>query len=329
MTIRVVGVAGALSILLWSAVGHAGGDPWRPTDGPRAGAVWAVAVDPANAHTILAGTDNGVFRRGSGGRGWRYVGLRSELVNAIVIDPTDSDTIYAGAAGRPGGLFRSRNGGKSWVRVGPRRAVGALAIDPRDSDVVYAGTWGGGVFRSVDGGAHWVSIEGKSISVGCVQDWVVALALDPSRTRTIYAGSDGVCKSTDGGKTWRGLDFPYRRQGWTGRTIAVDPLDPKTVYVGTDHGGVFKSTNDGNTWRSTGLVGRQVRSLIISPGHSRTLYAGRADGVFVSPNGGRSWRAFNDGLSNLSVTALAVDSGGLMIHAGTHRGGVFTRTATR
>src|SRR5947209_14408671 len=54
-------------------------------------------------------------------------------VNAIAVDPIDSRTIYAGAAG--GGVWKSSDGGATWSAITddiPDLAVGALAVAPSD-----------------------------------------------------------------------------------------------------------------------------------------------------------------------------------------------------
>src|SRR4029077_2609098 len=117
----------------------------------------------------------------------------------------------------------------------------------------------------------------------------IALAIDPSTPRTLYAATSitctvcssgggvysfGVYKSTDAGATW----------GSTGLTntfvnaLAIDPLAPSTLYAGTGSGGIFKSTDAGATWRganagltsSSGSYG-SVAALAIDPSTPRTL----------------------------------------------------------
>jgi hypothetical protein len=59
---------------------------------------------------------------------------------------------------------------------------------------------------------------------------------------------------------------------------------------------------------------------------SGTLAAGTLGGVFVSADGGASWSASNDGLSNDNVLCV-VFSGGTLL-AGTNGGSVFQRIET-
>ena len=54
------------------------------------------------------------------------------------------------------------------------------------------------------------------------------------------------------------------------------------------------------------------------------IFAGTAVGMFLSTNSGVSWTAINNGLTNTEIHAIAVS--GTTIFAGTYGGGVFVST---
>ena len=170
---------------------------------------------------------------------------------------------------------------------------------------------------------------------------VLALAIDPRTSTTLYAGTaggvfktdDGVIKSTDGGGSWRAVNA-----GLTSPSIAVLAIDPKapaTIYVGvsraipgaTKNRGVFKSVDGGATWRATnaGLTWAYVNSLVIDPHTPSIIYAAIwSAGVYKSTDGGRSWHNVSKGLTSSVVNILAIDSRAPMtLYAGCERGGVF------
>jgi hypothetical protein len=63
-----------------------------------------------------------------------------------------------------------------------------------------------------------------------------------------------------------------------------------------------------NRWTTNGPQGLPVSAIVISPSAPATLYAGaRGGGVFKSTNGGQSWTAVNDGLTDIFIDALAID----------------------
>ena len=43
--------------------------------------------------------------------------------------------------------------------------------------------------------------------------------------------------------------FPMPPHVAHAKTIAVDPRDPKTIYVGVEQGGFFKTVDGGQNWR--------------------------------------------------------------------------------
>ena len=149
--------------------------------------------------------------------------------------------------------------------------------------------------------------------------YVVALAIDPTAPRTLYAGMEdaGLFKSTDGGGSWRQVNFPAG-------ALLFDPAMPGTIYAAGMFRGVAKSTNAGDTWSFAG-TGYFVRALALDPSAPRTLYAGtEGGGVFKSTDAGATFRTFNTGLTSLNVGALAIDrSTPRMLYAATD-GGVFS-----
>jgi hypothetical protein len=94
-----------------------------------------------------------------------------------------------------------------------------------------------------------------------------------------HAGTedDGVFKSTNGGGSWSGVNFP----GFP----VFDPVTPTALYAGT----VFQSTNSGGSWNAvnTGLIDNAltVHALVIDPITPSILYAGTSAGVFSIQQG--------------------------------------------
>lgn len=98
-------------------------------------------------------------------------------------------------------------------------------------------------------------------------------------------------------------------------TLAFDPVNSNTVYVGAPDGGLWKSTNNGSTWASIsdGLANLGVSGVAIHPTDNQTIYSLTGDGpgvistlwpsihnvgVMKTTNGGTSWQS-----TNLPLTA--------------------------
>src|SRR4051812_6355321 len=129
-----------------------------------------------------------------------------------------------------------------WQPLGPDGGgiVFHLRFDAAGPDTLYASS-SAGLFRSTDGGDSWTEIDrglpGRSPS---------ALATDPVHPGTLYAGvwPGGLFKSIDGGETWtsanRGLPPAARTNPSLIRDVAVDPRQPRRLYLATEVG-VFQS----------------------------------------------------------------------------------------
>lgn len=103
----------------------------------------------------------------------------------------------------------------SWTPLGPGNVGGrtrALVIDPRAPRTMYAGGVAGGVWKTTDGGVSWRPLDDLMANLA-----VSSLAMDPSNSRIVYAGTGegyynsdavrgaGIFKTTDGGLTWTRL----------------------------------------------------------------------------------------------------------------------------
>ncbi|HKK07729.1 MAG TPA: glycosyl hydrolase [Gemmatimonadota bacterium] len=263
----------ALPILLACAGAAALAGPTAP----RAAAAQdpdAVVVPPPAARAARSdAADTTLFGR----LHWRTLGPDGNRASAVVGEPGDPLVAYVGAAS--GGVWKTEDGGSSWRPVfddEPAQSIGALAVAPSAHNEVWAGTG------------------------------------EPFYIRLATALGNGVYKSTDAGKTWRHVGLEK-----TGRIarIVVHPRDPDEAwvcavgsgYVGQDERGVFRTRDGGRTWEKVLFVDRRTgcSDLALDPHDPNTLFAGmwqlRVDpwdlhsggpggGVFVSHDGGDSWK---------------------------------------
>ena len=130
--------------------------------------------------------------------------------------------------------------------------VSALAVAPGNSQKVLVGTTDGFVYSSdqaltADGSTAWGASRPR-------EGFVTALVFDPGSQDVVYAtfaefGGKHVWRSSDGGATWDSIDGsgPLAVPDIPVHSIAVDPIDPQRLYLGTDLG-VFTTTNGGRTW---------------------------------------------------------------------------------
>ena len=87
------------------------------------------------------------------------------------------------------------------------------------------------------------------------------------------------------------------------RSIAVHPLKPEVVYVGTQTG-PYRSTDNGDHWEKVNVPdhGKPVWSLMFHPRDPNVIFAGYEDcEIYRSDNGGASYVNLN---TNLNLTQL-------------------------
>jgi ligand-binding sensor domain-containing protein len=105
-------------------------------------------------------------------------------------------------------------------------------------------------------------------------------------------------------------------------SLAIDPRNPATVYVGT-YNGLFKSNNAGRTWRGSGnglsaKFEEEVQALAVNPRATSIVYAGLwGAGVFKSTDSGNNWQSV---LRGVVVYALAIDPRTGTVYAATGQG---------
>jgi photosystem II stability/assembly factor-like uncharacterized protein len=146
--------------------------------------------------------------------------------------------------------------------------------------------------------------------IGPVGNRVSAVVGVPGDPNTYYFGaaSGGVFKSVDGGVHWEAVfdDQPAASIG----SIAIDPINPNVVWVGTGEAhirsnvsignGIYKSTDGGKTWAHMGLekTGR-ISRIRIHPTNPDIVFAAALGhlygpqeerGVYRTTDGGETWQ---------------------------------------
>ena len=174
------------------------GASWKE-EPPLPPGAFGFAVHPANpahrfAGIVEVGICQGVFRSLDAGASWAPTSLTFGCIASFAFDPRTPTTVYA--IGQFG-LWRSDDESSSWTSVSPGDAVLSFVVDPATPSTLYAGAVSRGVFRSDDSGATWRAVNNgiPDASTGCASDGtqcpkrrITALAVDPLRPSTIYAG---------------------------------------------------------------------------------------------------------------------------------------------
>src|SRR5215831_5351207 len=162
----------------------------------------------------------------------------------------------------------------------------------------------------------------RNIGSAAMSGRIAAIAArheDDGRT-TVFVGaaSGGVWKSLDGGTTFHAVfdKQPVQSIG----SVALDPNNPKTVWVGSGESwtrnsvsigdGIYKSTDGGDTWTNMGLKdSERIVKIVVDPRDSNTVFAcvpGKLwsdspdRGLYKTTDGGKNWSQVLKG-ANLST----------------------------
>ncbi len=144
--------------------------------------------------------------------------------------------------------------------------------------------------------------------LGPLNGRVNAMAYDPVVAGTYYMATagGGLWRSTNSGQNWTPLS-----DGWTSlqtSSIAIDPTDHNTIYVGTGDFdgqgslgfGIMKTTDGGATWKNIGAsqFGRfAVKAIAIDPENPQILTVAPGHGpgyygyLWRSTDGGATWKS--------------------------------------
>ena len=158
-----------------------------------------------------------------------------------------------------------------WHSMGPGNIAGRMlcvAVNPSNLTELWAGSASGGLWHTMTRGVApdgWHRIETGYPVLG-----VMAIAIDPANTDSIYIGTGEVYRHAN---------------GLTGQIIRT--------LRGSYGIGILVSANHGATWTKsldwTADQLRGVEALRIAPWDSRTVFAATTEGIYRTTNGGSSW----------------------------------------
>jgi photosystem II stability/assembly factor-like uncharacterized protein len=290
--------------------------------------IGAIAVAPSNSKIIYVGTGEsdirgdwangeGIYKSTDAGKTWKYAGLKETLqTSSIVIDPRDSDVVYATSMGhvfKPNpdrGVYKTTDGGKTWTKilfVDDNTGANNIVMDAKNPNVLYATMWqaqrtewtlksggpGSAIYKTTDAGKTWKKI---STNPGFAKGLLgkIGVAVAPNNSNVVYAIAQardgGVFRSDNGGTTWSRVndEWALRQRAFYYMAIYVDPTNWKVAYA-PNVDSVFKTTDGGRTWKPLGPGLGDNHIIWINPRNPKILIIGDDGGANVSVDGGKTF----------------------------------------
>lgn len=278
---------------------------WRAVNAGLSGvSMRLITLDPQVPTTLYAGGTE-LYKSSNGGMVWNRVGPANLDLRTVVVDPSDSNIVYAGAFS---GVHKSVDGGIQWQTVNSgmdpiNLNVTDLIINPISPVIMYVSIWTGGVFKTTDAAASWTRVSTATMNTN-----IYSLALNPSNPSTVYIGGVNIYKSSNAGTSWEnvraGVGAGYAK------ATAVDPQNG-AVYVGTisRRHGMIKSENDGLSWVSinSGFSNVGINTFAVDPANASIVYAGSDNmGLYKSTDAGANWVLLG-GMLTYGVNAIVID----------------------
>ena len=291
------------------------------------GTIGRIVVHPTNPDIVYVAsaghewTENetrGVFKTTDGGRTWTKVLSISQKtgVNDLAMDPSDPNTLYAGAwerqrrfwadprvepAFNESGIFKTTDAGKTWTRLTnglpPATVFGraGIAIAKSNPKVVYAFVDNYEIDAQAPAGAR--NPSGRT-GQGVIKGNEVYRSDDKGATWRLVSGQDEAQRTF-----MRGMGGTY---AWVFGNVRVDPADENKVYVlaldvsmSTDGGKTFGPIVPPTPPPAGGAAAREAagrglgvdnHAWWIDPKDPKFMLSGSDSGFRLTTDGGLNWK---------------------------------------
>ncbi|HMC55072.1 MAG TPA: glycosyl hydrolase [Gemmatimonadaceae bacterium] len=343
------------------------GKTFRPVRGMHHGDSHDLWIAPDNPNRMIETDDGGAEASTDGGKTWTdedfataqfYHVITTNHFPYHVCGAQQDNSTLCGPSSSPAGTIDIHD----WKDAGGGES-GWIAARADDPDVVYAGSYGAlltrkdlrnGLERNVN---PWpdnpMGHPAKDLKYRF--QWTFPIIVSPHNSNLLYAGSQHVHKSTNGGESWTVIspDLTYndtKTQESSGGPLTLDQTSveyyntvfileesPRTtgyLWAGTDDGRVWLTRNGGTRWTEVTPKDMQKDTRVSSidaSAHDQCVAYVAANRfqldddrpyLWKTANCGASWTRIDQGIASTEFTRVVredPDRRGLLV-AGTERG---------
>jgi photosystem II stability/assembly factor-like uncharacterized protein len=286
-------------------VSNDGGANFSTVRGLPHGDNHAMWIDPTDNNRMIEGNDGGATVSTDGTKTWTAEDYSTAQFYSVVTT-NDDPYLVCGEQQDRGTVCVSSTGGTDVVNITGGSESGPIAVDPKDSNVFYAGDccgpYTGAMSRFDRSGKSAIGARRidpwpdnpQGTPAGKVKyrfQWSYPLVTNPAEPDAVFAGSQHVMKSTNGGQSWQEIspDLSYADPSTLGDSggpitldqdgpeyyatvfsIAPSAVDKNLIWAGTDDGRVWLTTQGGGKWSEVTppTLEKFTRVSMIDAGHS-------------------------------------------------------------
>lgn len=239
-----------------------GGSTWNPSNtGIGNRLVIEMLMSPFDHNTIIAATDDGIFKTYDGGANWVEKYPTGQFTDMVYKPVANSAVVYAVSYKL---IFRSTDLGETWdtltngVTIPNGDGEGMrLAVTPADTNRVYVGMIAnrGNILRSDDGGDSWLTVKndfdtslvGYAIDEDGQGNYNFALIAHPQHPDWLFLSAHCHWRSLDGGYSWEKLTNWWQNCHTDMHDYEFNPANPNELLSAND-GGVWTASDTAKTW---------------------------------------------------------------------------------
>ncbi len=328
-------------VVVWKSTD--GGMSWNAFKGAPGGddyhRLW---INPDHPEIMLVACDQGAIVTVNGGQTFSsWYNQPTAQFYHVSTDNAFPYNVYGGQqeSGSVGIASRGNDGEitfREWHPVGVEE-YGYIAPDPLDPNIIY----GGKITRYDKRTGQVQNIAPEALRTGQYRFLRTAPVLfSPTDPHTLYFAGNVLFKTGNGGHDWHVISPDLSRESWTIPssvgifntealkkmprrgviyTVAPSPVDPLTIWAGTDDGLIQVTRNGGKSWDKVTPPGIAdwTKISLIEAGHgdANTAYAAvngiRIDDlhphVYKTHDGGRSWTEIDAGLPDYPINVVRED----------------------
>ena len=294
-----------------------------------------VAPDGQGGEAWLIGTDGGLYRSTDGLTTVENLSLRGLRVSQYYDTLThvdDAESIAAGSQDQGYQVATSlgESGRFDFDQVLSGDYAHLVSTDG-SHELVYSVYPGFILVQIGEAGDQLGYVEFPAEESGQYYAWLPPLEADPADPSAFFFCSTRLYRYTFDGETWKPeqwSDEQFARSSYEFLSaLRFAPSDPTRAYAATSAGRLFTSDDGGVTWEESDDEGPDSHyfhgtAIQIDPEDPDTAWVGGAgydgDAVYMTTDGGQSWKGWGDGLPSTLVYDLAMATdGSRRIFAGT------------